>query len=359
MARERNSSVPRADLALAEARWRVPVVLVLVAVLFGVSVWAATESLADASASADLPRLELPETAGLTVDAAEARLARLGFSVEVEMRPSEGAPRGTVFGQRPEAGAKAEQGDIITLLVSDGESGLPLPDVTGRQAADAARTLVTGGWGVVYVPVAHETVPYGEVIAMSPAPGKRVIDGGAVTLSVSSGPAPRKVPELVGRPITEVMVELGRSGLGIGTITKVSRSDQPQGTVLEVAPPAGSEVQRDYPVKLTVVGPPPVTNVPYVVGARQASAEKALTAVGLKAQVLTRSVPAGDPNDGTVTAQSVPGGAPVAPGSTVQITVSTSGAPPAPTAPTVPPTTALPPPSVPPPPPPSTTAGPR
>ncbi len=358
MASRREHYVPRADLALAAPRWRVPLVLALVAVLFGVTVWTATESLSVAAASTDLPRIELPDTSGLTVAEAEARLSDLGFSVDVEMRPSVGTPRGTVFAQRPEVGAKAEQGDIVTLLVSDGESGLPLPDVTGRQAADASRTLVTGGWGVVFVPVSHETVPYGEVMAMSPAPGKRVVDGAAVTLSVSGGPAPRKVPELVGRPITEAMIELGRGGLGVGTITKVSDPELPQGTVLEVDPPAGAEVARDFPVKLRVVGPPPVTKVPYVVGARQPSAERALSAVGLKAQIITRAVPAGDPNDGKVTAQSVPGGAPVAPGSTVQLTVSTSGAPPAPTAPTVPPTTALPPVSIPPTTAPTTTAAP-
>jgi serine/threonine-protein kinase len=354
----RTVPVATADVPLTPPRWRVPVVLTLVAALFGLAVWAATGTLADAASPSGLPRIELPSTSGLGVEAAQGRLTELGFSVNVEMRPSEGAPKGIVFGQRPEAGAKVEQGDIVTLLVSDGESGLPLPDVTGRQATDAQVTLVSGGYGVVFVPVASESVPPGEVIAMTPAPGKRVVDGGAVTLAVSSGPAPRKIPALAGRPITEAMIELGRAGLGVGTITKTTDSDQPQGTVLGTDPGPGAEVARDYPVKVTVVGPPPTVRVPYLVGARQASAESTLRSVGLKSQVVTRAVAAGDPNDGKVTAQSVPGGAPLSPGSTVQVTVSTSGNPPPPTAPMAPPTTAPPPPPVTTPPPPPTTAKP-
>jgi serine/threonine-protein kinase len=362
-AAHRSAVVPRDDLPTGAPAWRVVVVLLAVGALFGLSALAAGASITDASSSGDLPRIELPPTRGLKLPDAEAKLRQLGFSVDIDMRPSEGAPRGTVFGQRPEAGAKVEQGDVVTLLVSDGESGLPLPDVTGRQLDDAKATLFSGGWTAVAVPVPDETVPVGEVMTMTPAPGKRVVDGAAVTLSVSSGPAPRKVPQLVGGPMTEAMISLGRLGLGVGKITRTATSDQPAGTVLATDPPAGAEVPRDYPVQLTVVGPPPTVDVPYLVGSRQSSAESTLRSVGLKAQVIVHTVAPGDPNDGKVTGQSVPGGAPLAPGSTVQLTVSSSGNPPPPNAPTIPPTTAPPPapptapPTTPPPPTaPSTTA---
>ena len=341
--RWRRGEVAAADLALTPPRWRMPLVMLLLAGLFVLSVVSVTESFDEVSAGTDLPRLELPPIAGLELAEAEARLADLGFSVNVEMQPSEGTPRGIAVGQRPETGSKVEQGDIVTILVSDGESGQPLPDLTGRQASDAQTTLVSGGYAVAFVPVPSETIPPGEVISMAPAPGKRIVDGGAVTLSISSGPAPRVVPALAGRPITEVMIDLGRGGLGIGTITKTTKSDLPQGTVIESDPPAGAEVPRDFPVKLTVVGPPVTVKVPYLVGARQASAESALDSAGLSAQVIVKTVPAGDPNDGKVTAQSVPGGAPLSPGASVQITVSTSGAPPPPTAPMIPTTIAPPP----------------
>jgi len=316
------------------------VAFVLVMALFGASLWAAVGQLNANSNTVDLPRIVLPPVADLDIASASNKLTELGVTVNVVFEPSEGRPQGTVFGQRPDAGAKVEQGDIVTIRVSDGRSGQPIPDVVGQQGTDAQVALTSSGFSASLASVASDTVPLGEVLLMSPSAGQKVIDGSPVLLTVSAGPPLRNVPTVVGANINNVMVDLGRGGFGIGTITKVSSKDQPEGTVTASDPPPGTPVARDYPVKLTVVGSPPTYRVPYLVGARQASAEAALRALGLGARVVVVAVGAGDPNDGKVTAQSIPGGSPVTSGVTVTITVSSSGAPPPPTAPMIPTTVA-------------------
>ena len=339
---DRRRMVQLDDLDNQRSSWRLPVAFVAVVGLLAISLWAWIGQLDSAAQGATIPRLELDSVSGLDVSAAEAKLLKLGFIVNVTYLPSEGQARGIVFGQDPVAGAKVEQGDIVTLSVSDGEAGRAVPSVVGQQLAEAQGLLVSNGFAVNPTSVASETTPVGEVIMTTPEAGGRVPIGGAVTIVTSSGSAQRPVPELVGKPINQVMIDLGRSGLGIGTIARTTNSDQPVGTVIASDPPSGTPVARDYPVKLTVVDEPGQTVVPFVIGIRQSSAETSLRANGLTATVVV-GVGAPGQAPGTVLAQSFPGGAPVPYGTAVQITV-VAGAPPPVAAPTVvpPPTTAKP-----------------
>ncbi len=338
--RRSRSLIPGEELDLRPPRWRLPVAFLLLVVLFGTAVWASVGQLTANSNTVSLPRVVLPPVADLDIATASKKITDLGVTVNVVFEPSEGRAQGIVFGQRPDAGAKVEQGDIVTIRVSDGRSGQPIPNVVGQQGTDAQVALTTSGFSASLVSIASDTVRLGEVISMSPPPGQKVIDGSPVLLTVSSGPPLRNVPDVAGKNINNFMVDLGRGGFGIGVITKVSSKDQAEGTVISSDPPAGTPVARDYPVKLTVVGSPPTFRAPYLVGARQASAEAALRALGLGSGVVVVAVGVGDPNDGKVTAQSIPGGSPVTSGITVTITVSSSGTPPAPVAPMIPTTLA-------------------
>jgi serine/threonine-protein kinase len=336
------------DLDMTGRSWRFPIALAAVAVLFALSVSALTVHLASAVESDQLPRLELPDVAGQQGADAKARLEKLGFAVTLKTAAAEGRPAGVVIEQQPEARAKVLQGDVVVVVVSDGLTGVPLANFVGRQIADMQAVLAASNTPVLVTQVASETIGVGEVMSQSPPGGKRLAAGTPVKVDVSSGPAPRTVPDLVNKDINEVMLALGRGGFGIGDITEVSDPALPNGRVTAVDPAPGTQVPRDFPVKLTVVRPPPMISVPYVVGVSQAAGDAALRAVGLVPGFRTVTVPAGDPTDGKVVAQSVPGGAPVPAGTAVFISIASSGTPPAPpVAPTVP-TTAPPPPPVPP-----------
>ena len=318
------SFVPLDDLDNQPSAWRLPCVFAGVVALLAVSLWAWIGQLTSAAGGDPLPRLELTSFRGQDVAVAEKALLAQGFVVNVRYLPSEGQARGQVFSESPVAGAKVEEGAIITLSVSDGQAGQAVPAVVGQQLADVQNLLISNGFTVTTTDQPSESSPPGEVISSSPEAGGRVVLGGSVTLVVSSGPAPRIVPEVVGKPFNDVMLALGRGGFGIGTITRTSSTDQAVGTVLSSDPPAGSPVPRDFPVKLTIVAPPQQTKVPFVVGIRQASAETALKAEGLTSSVTPGVATAGQA-PGTVIGQSIPGGAPVDYGTSVILTVVPGG----------------------------------
>lgn len=316
----RLSFVPLDDLDNQPSSWRLPVALLGVVALLALALWAWLGQLAMVTRSEPLPRLELVSFRGQDVAVAEKALLAQGFVVNVRYLPSEGQPRGQVFSEQPVAGAKVEEGGIVMLSVSDGQAGQAVPAVVGQDVGGAQALLVSNGFTVTTTEQASESSPPGEVISSNPEAGGRVVLGGSVVLVVSSGPAPRIIPDFVGKPFNDVMLQLGRGGFGIGTITRTSTSDQPVGTVLSSDPPAGSPVPRDYPVKLTVVAPAQQTKVPFVVGIRQTSAQTALQAEGLTSSVVS-GVAAPGQVPGTVIGQSIPGGAPVDYGTSVIITV--------------------------------------
>ena len=171
------------------------------------------------------------------------------------------------------------------------------------------------------VQVFDDSVRAGEVMSTDPAPGKRIATQGTVTLTVSEGPPPRTVPDLVGKDLNSSLVSLGRNGLGIGTITRTYKADQQPGTVLSLDPGAGSQVPRDTPVKITVTGPPPTATVPSMTGLLQSSATQVAKSAGLVIAAVTQGVPPGDSRIGRVISQGVPPFSQLGAGATIQVVV--------------------------------------
>lgn len=308
-----------------DPRWRLPTALVVLLGVFAFTTWAMVDSLGSRATVVSLPRVEVPSVEGRSEADALAQLEDLGFVVDILRLPNELTPSGTALSTKPVAAAKVQQGDLVTLIVSDGPAGVTVPDVIGQQVADAQALLTSSGLGAPFELVYDENARVGQVLTTDPPPGKRVALQGSVTLIVSQGPAPRTVPELVNQDLNAALVALGRSGLAVGTITRTYKKDQPVGVVLSTDPPAGAQVARDYPVKITATGPAPQVTVPTMTGLLESSARTVAQARGLPVTVVTQPLPAGDARIGRVVAQGIPPFAEVPPGTSVQLAVGVAG----------------------------------
>ena len=168
---EPRSAVGRPEI-VDERRTRLRFAAVLAAVVaaMALALWGFTDSLVGAE-DVQLPRLAVPSVEALSLADATARLEDTGFTVTVLYQPNEDKPKGEVIGQRPTAGYKADQGDLITILVSDGPLGWTVPSIVGLQVEDALISL--GGVEVALEinDVHDETIPDGEVIESMPSEG--------------------------------------------------------------------------------------------------------------------------------------------------------------------------------------------
>ena len=72
----------------------------------------------------------VPFVTGQSEDQAVANIEAAGLVASVNYESSD-EPEGTVIAQDPEGGAEAQEGDTVTILVSEGGGSEPMPDVTG------------------------------------------------------------------------------------------------------------------------------------------------------------------------------------------------------------------------------------
>ena len=207
-------------------------------------------------------------------------------------------------------------GLIIWLVFGRGHGKTTVPDVVGMRAPAAASRLHARHLKDSPVP-APSSKPSGVVFAQSPGADRRVDKNSTVTISISTGPARKAVPDAVG-----LVVAIARAKVtGAGFVAQVQRhaSTRPKGIVFAQQPLAGVTAVKGATVILSVsTGVKPVT-VPSVVGETQGAAVTTLTRAGLKPAL--RNVPSAKPV-GQVISQKPPAGKQVDKGSTVLLNVS-------------------------------------
>lgn len=291
----------------------------------------------DSDRRVDVPHVVVPPLEGVSEGKAQATLDEVGLLMEVVEAPNELVAPGTVFEQDPISGARLEEGSAVSVGVSTGPAGPVVPDVVGQQITEAQGLLVASGLTAEVTEVPDEEVRVGEVLGTRPAPGRLAGGQGAVEVMVSSGPAPRVVPEVVDRDVLDVLAELGRLRLRPESISRVEESDVADGTVLSIEPGPGTSVARDSDVTLVVAGTPRPVTVPAVEGLLRTTAVEALADSAITASFRVVALPSGDPRDGRVLRQGVAAAAQVPKGTEVEFVIGR--APPPPPTTTAPPST--------------------
>lgn len=133
--------------------------------------------------------ISVPDVRGLDETSAINKIQDAGFKYSRDYQNSDSVANGNVISQSPEAGSSAKKGDTISIIVSQGRAAVAVPDVKGKSEEEAKNELAAAGLTVTSVTNDYsDTVPAGQVISQSIAPGKYVDAGSNITLVISSGP---------------------------------------------------------------------------------------------------------------------------------------------------------------------------
>lgn len=199
------------------------------------------------------PPLQVPRLDDLSLDAvasslAENRLTR-GEVITVDGTFT-GTPKGRVIAQLPAAGATAQRGDKVTLLVSGGVGSKQtwLPPLTGLSFDDARDLVRRAGLVVNKVARKDSSARENTVLAQTPAAYAKVDVGSPVSLTVASvgfaGPSqsagtlplppPVYVPPVTPLPVTptpgpEILPTTPDNGAATGQTTGQTTTGQPGG----------------------------------------------------------------------------------------------------------------------------------
>ena len=266
-------------VAIRPRRGRRIVVLGLVlALLLGGTAWAFL--------AGPLQRATVPDLVGLAEQDASALLAQSSMRLQVDAQEySETAAKGTVISHRPEAGSGTFIRLPVSAVISLGPERYAVPDLKGKTVEEATRALESTKLAVAGQRTAFdEDVEKGLVAGTDPAAGASLKPATAVTLIVSDGPAPRPVPDVVGKSRAEATAAIEAAGL-VATSREEYSDKYAAGTVAALDPGAGTEVEKGSTVALTVSKGPPPVEVPRVVDLKRSDAIARLKAAGFAVKV--------------------------------------------------------------------------
>ena len=195
---------------------------------------------------------------------------------------------------------------------------IAVPDVTLLARPLAVAKIKEQGLVPRVVTASSDTVPKGQVSDENPGGGSKVAKGSTVTLTVSTGVAQVKVPNVVGQDVNQAVATL--AGLGLNpNIARVYSTAQ-QDTVTAQQPHAGDSVPKGSNVRVNVSRGAKPVQVPDVTGQPFANAKSALQGQGFT--VARVDVQSDQYPKGVVVASDPPAGSNVAKGAKITLSVS-------------------------------------
>jgi beta-lactam-binding protein with PASTA domain/tRNA A-37 threonylcarbamoyl transferase component Bud32 len=195
-------------------------------------------------------RYAVPPVVGMTLAEARARITEVNLKVgKVTEAYNEEVPEGQVVSAKPGPGASLKKGTAVAMTVSKGRKPIDVPDLTGKDAKNATRTLKDLGLKVDATAAENsDTVPKGRVVRQEPRDGT-LFRGDTVRLVVSKGPVLVDVPNVVGQQLDDAR----RTLEGAGFTVEVRRALGGFFGTVRLQDPAGGKAPKGSTVTVTIV----------------------------------------------------------------------------------------------------------
>jgi beta-lactam-binding protein with PASTA domain len=222
----------------------------------------------------------------------------------------------------PAAGSRAERGATINVVIAVPVRRMArVPELLGVPFEKARQIAADAGLGIEVTAARPADIERDVVLEQVPRAGEEVEVGTVVRVVLSIQSDAVEVPDVRGRRSDEAAAFLKELGLRLEVVDR-RQSAQPDGTILDQVPVAGSRVPAGAVVTV-VVSVLRMTAVPRVVGANILVARNLIASAGLVLAVDQRIDPSRPV--GTVLDQSPGPGVPVPAGTVVRLVVAASG----------------------------------
>ncbi|MCZ2827366.1 Stk1 family PASTA domain-containing Ser/Thr kinase [Modestobacter sp. VKM Ac-2986] len=209
-------------------------------------------------------QVAVPNLVGQTEEEATTALTTAGLTVgEVTDEASATVAEGQVVRTDPTSGTQLAERSPVALVVSAGPDSLTVPDLAGRETADARdRLKATGFTGSISTDQVDSLQPEGTVVESDPPAGTQAAPDADITLQVSTGTI--DLPDVRGLTTAAARERLISAGIDNGLITEFNREDDTvaPGSVIDTDPGPGSSVSVDDSIELQIAVPVPVEEEP-------------------------------------------------------------------------------------------------
>ncbi|MDF2502745.1 Stk1 family PASTA domain-containing Ser/Thr kinase [Clostridium sp.] len=197
-----------------------------------------------------------------------------------------------------------------------------VPNVIGMKQDDAKKLIEGQGFKYTVAGTEKNDKPKGTVLECFPNAGEAIAKGGSIRVTISSGPDQSVVPDLMGLDLNKAKEVIENAGYTLGDVSKEYSDNYPYNTVINVNPDVGSTLDKGSAISIVISRGPRIkqSTVTPVIGLSQDAAVKALSNIGLSANVVTRIT--NDSNQNNIVADQDPAaGTKLNQGATVTITV--------------------------------------
>jgi serine/threonine-protein kinase len=257
--------------------------------------------------STDGDQVTIPSVTDMSSTQAQSALRNLDLRVNTLQEPNNEVPSGSPTRTTPGEGVRVDKKSSVTLYISSGPQRQDLPDLTGKTEDEAKKILNDLGFtDVKTAEIPSSNQLRGKVAGLSPQSGTSQSVNTTVTIQIGTGPRQVSVPTLTGQTSDEATQTLQNARLRIQT--RQADSDQPAGTVLSSSPTAGTQVDENSIVTVTVSRGNQF-RMPDLTGKTVQQAQDTLAAAGWRSTTLNqvpRNVGLGSPDAGRVISQTPP-----------------------------------------------------
>jgi serine/threonine-protein kinase len=198
--------------------------------------------------------VEVPSINGVTVEQARdlLRARDLLLTLQAE-RPDPAIPAGKVAGQTPLPGSRTPRRSAIQAFVSTGAGAVAIPTLAGARPDDAVEQLRGRKLSAGHRrEEPSDAIAAGLVIRTDPAGGLSVAPDTDVTLVVSTGPALKPVPKVLGLRLSKATKTLKEAGFKVGTTRTGSSDGYDDDVIIKQDPAADTPAAPGSAVNLIV-----------------------------------------------------------------------------------------------------------
>ena len=221
----------------------------------------------------------------LNADQVANLVSQFHWTVSTALTRLDNTTAGQIVSQTPKEKEKLVEGGTLTIVVSQGPTLAPVPDLSKLLQPAAESALHTAGFKLGKVtPANDESTGPGTVIDWT-LKGQTLEKGATVDLTVSSGPAMRTIPAVAGQPFATVNALLSAASPGLQLSVQRQDAFDPKikaETVIATQPAEGQQIARDQPIVVIVSKGPELVSVPDLTGKSIQDAVTAIRAIGLK-----------------------------------------------------------------------------
>ena len=215
-------------------------------------------------------------------------VANIPFTVSEEY--SDDIAQGAIISTSPKnvgAHISKRHNGSMTVKVSLGVKPATIPDdiadPNSTNGKDPLSALKAAGFTNVTRDESQEqyseTLPEGALQSISADPGTTLKHNEPITVTLSKGPMPVAMPDIVGKAKDDAIAALNEAKLKITTSEEYD-DKVPAGSVISASVNAGSQLHWGDAVSLVISKGPEMANVPNVVGQNKDTATKTLQSLG-------------------------------------------------------------------------------